>query len=196
MRLFVAVQVGADVAAAAGALQRDLRRRADRLAPSARVTWVAPAALHLTLRFLGEIDPDAVPAIERVLAPPLEVEAVPLVVTFSGVGLFPPRGAPRVVWSGVVQGADGLGALALAIGRRLAEIGLPPEPRAFAPHLTLGRVRRDGGLRSSWIEGLATAPLGTVPVASVALVESRLRPEGPDHRTRLETPLVARPTSR
>jgi 2'-5' RNA ligase len=74
-----------------------LRRRVDASAPRARLTWVAPERLHLTVRFIGEVDEARGAGITAALAPALDVPAFDL--TAAGVGVFPRHGPPRVVWA-------------------------------------------------------------------------------------------------
>ncbi len=190
MRLFVAVELDAPardalVRAAAGLA------RTEAVAAGPSLKWVAPAALHLTLRFIGEVDAARGARVMAALEAPFAL--APFDVTFAGAGAFPPRGAPRVLWAGVAEGADRMVALAAAVERRVREAGEPAETRPFTPHLTLARARDRGRpVRGDALrETLARAPLaaGPVRVASVTLFESRLTPRGPDYTPRLVTPL-------
>jgi 2'-5' RNA ligase len=183
MRLFIAVDLDDAVRTAAASLLDELRRRATRLAPRARVTWVAPERLHVTIRFIGEVDDTRVESVERALAPSLDL--TPFEVRLAGTGVFPVSGPPRVIWVGSVD--DGrLGTLHRAVSERLVHAGLPPEDRPFSPHLTLGRVREAAGLRGArLLEGLTDFEIGRVRVTHAVLVESRLSPRGPDYAIRL-----------
>jgi RNA 2',3'-cyclic 3'-phosphodiesterase len=102
--------------------------------PGAR--WVEPEQMHLTIRFIGEVDGlvfrDVTDALEGVTA-----LAFPL--TIRGVGHFPPRGEPRVLWAGVER-SEGLLELRSRVERALVRAGLAPEGRKFSPHLTLARL--------------------------------------------------------
>ncbi|MBX7078954.1 MAG: RNA 2',3'-cyclic phosphodiesterase [Nannocystaceae bacterium] len=103
--------------------------------PGAR--WEPRENLHLTLRFLGELEGEtqrrAIEALET-------VHAEPFVLELAGVGVFPPRGEPRVLWAGVAD-AGPVTELVRRIERALQRAGLPPEPRKFAAHVTLARLR-------------------------------------------------------
>jgi RNA 2',3'-cyclic 3'-phosphodiesterase len=180
VRLFVGVEIGAAAAAAATSLVNELRSRVEHLAPKARVTWVPPERLHLTVRFIGQADESKRGAIERVLAPVLEV--APFELTLAGVSTFPPRGAPRVIWAGVVRGLDAMLSLEREISSRLNQALVPADEKAYRPHLTLGRVRDAANLRSRALcAGLTDAVIGTVRVEASTLFESRQSSQGPEY---------------
>ena len=122
MRLFVAVEIAPAVAAAAAALIERLRERAKRLAPRSRITWVPADRLHVTVRFIGNVDADRADAVGQVLAPPLG--QAPFDLTLAGVGSFPPKGPPRVLSSGVTDGREPLVAIEERVSERLARVGI------------------------------------------------------------------------
>ena len=104
MRLFVACEVAAPVKTAAAALIEELAQRASRLAPSSRITWLTADRLHVTVRFIGFVDDTRAASIRAALSDALPVSAFDLVV--SGVGAFPPKGPPRVLWAGLTVGLN------------------------------------------------------------------------------------------
>ena len=178
MRLFVAVEIAPAVAAAAAALIDRLRQRALRLAPRSRITWVTADRLHVTVRFIGRIDADRADAVRQVLASPLGQPPFDLIV--AGVGTFPPKGPPRVVWSGLTDGREPLLAIGQRVRERLARAGIAAEEQPYHPHLTLGRVREAAGLRSAaLLEGVGETTLGATAVGAITVFESRLSPKGP-----------------
>ena len=107
-----------------------------RLAPGYR--WVLPQNLHLTLRFLGGLDPATV---ERLRGDLRRVRASPFRLALDGRDAFGPRSSPRVVWLSVSEGAQDCAALAACLERSCRATGLEPEPRPFRAHLTLARAR-------------------------------------------------------
>ncbi len=134
MRCFVAVLLPDRVRAGLAAVCDELRGQTRGLA------WVRPDNLHLTLRFLGEVEPVTLERVrEAVTAAAMAVP--PFTVTLGGLGGFPSGAAPRVLWAGVGTGADGLVALQAALEAGLVARGLPAEPRPFHPHVTLARAR-------------------------------------------------------
>lgn len=180
MRLFVAVDIAPAVAEAAAALIEQLRERAIRLAPRSRISWVTADRLHVTVRFIGNVDADRADAVRRVLAPPLG--QAPFDLTLAGVRAFPPKGPPRVLWSDVSNGREPLLAIEQRVGERLARAGIAAEERPYNPHLTLARVREAVGLRSAaLLESAAETTLGTTAVEAITLFESRLSPKGPTY---------------
>jgi 2'-5' RNA ligase len=187
MRLFVAVELPDAVVNAAAAASARVRDRVRGQAPRARITWVEHDRMHLTLRFLGEVDPGMAKRVQEVLAPPLSTASV--AVSVGALGVFPPRGAPRVIWIGLDRGADGLMSAEREITGRLEEVGIPPELRPFSPHLTLARVREPQGLRAGpLLEGITPSGASGL-VDAITLFESRLSPKGPAYTALQRTPL-------
>ena len=188
MRLFVAVTLDDAVRQAAAAVMAECRARARRLAPAARITWVAAERLHVTVRFIGAADEDRVAAIRTALMPPVPQSAFECDI--AGIGTFPGHGKPQVVWAGIDDRRAGLVALEREVSRRLDAAGVAPEPRPYRPHVTIGRVRDAAGLRGDrWLEGMTSIPLGRITVSSVTLFESRLSPRGPAYVPLLDTAL-------
>jgi len=188
VRLFVGVELDAEVASAAGELVRTLRGRAQLLAPQARVAWIPEARMHLTVRFIGSADDALAAAIRDALRQPLHVSAFPL--DLEGVGAFPRAGTPKVLWAGLTSGLPHLVEIEREITRRLLTAGVPPEDRPYRPHLTLARVKEPSGLRTGRLfDGLEGTRLGTTHVEAITLFESRLSPNGPTYVPLLRTPL-------
>lgn len=186
MRLFVALELGDGIIRAAGELIAELRHRAERIAPAARVTWLTPERLHLTLSFIGQTDAARADAIAASLQHPFA--GPPFGVTIAGLGVFPGRGSPRVLWAGIVEGGDRLLDLEKQLRARWARIRVLLDERPYRPHLTLARVRSAAGLRSAaLLERLEHTPLGTTQVEAITLFESRLSPKGPTYVPLLRT---------
>jgi 2'-5' RNA ligase len=122
VRLFVAVEIGSEVQASATRVIEDLKRRTEQSAPHARVTWVKPEQLHLTVRFIGQADPNLCQTILTTLAHPLPVSAFEL--TIEGTGSFPPERPPRVIWAGITAGLDQLHAVEREVRSRLGNRSL------------------------------------------------------------------------
>ena len=188
MRLFVAVEIDPAVAGSLAAFSAELRQRAQRLAPAARIGWVNPEQLHVTSRFIGEVDDKKAAAIAGALLGELPID--PFEVVIHGAGAFPERGAPRVLWAGISAGVEGLTALEVEVSRRLTACGIAREERSYRPHVTLARVREASGLRApALFETLADRRFGTTPVEAITLFQSRTSPKGavytPLHRTML-----------
>jgi 2'-5' RNA ligase len=192
VRLFIAAEIGEALAGRAAEVIRELQKRAAESAPRAKVTWLTSDRLHITIRFIGEVDDARGAAIRAALEPSLDVK--PFELALAGTGAFPKRGPPRVLWAGFEEGKEPLMAAEREVTARLASLGIPQEERPYSPHLTLARVREAAGLRSAGLfEGLAERRLGTTRIDAITLFQSRLSPKGPTYVPLVRT-LLARPT--
>ena len=138
--------------------------------------------MHLTLKFLGNINPAQVTPLLAALSVAAQ-ETAPLALRLSGLGVFPNPRRPRVLWAGVAGDTDALAALQQSVERAAAAAGFPPESRPFAPHITLGRVRREADERAlrQIGEAVRTAPPlppSPWPVNAVHLMQSVPMPGG------------------
>ena len=159
--------------------------RSDLAFPDDSVRWVKREAMHLTLRFLGEVDEDRLDQIGTAIEELGDIGRLDL--RMAEVGSFGGR-RPRVVWVGFARddGFDRLQALRRHLDAALANAGFEAEQGAYRPHLTLGRVRRQvpkrdlAALRSA-VDAAPPVNIRTT-VERVALVESRLLQDGPRYR--------------
>jgi RNA 2',3'-cyclic 3'-phosphodiesterase len=184
MRLFVAVDVDDDMRAGVGRAIDALRAEMEQAPSPARISWLVPERLHLTLQFIGHVSEAVADAIAARVLPAFPI--APFSIRLGGMGTFPSSGRPRVVWLGVEAGADGLAVLHAEVTRRLADIAFPREARPFSPHLTLARFKPVGTRAvGERIAGASLEPLGGCTIDRVTLYQSRLSPRGPTY-----TPLV------
>ena len=153
--------------------------------------WVPPGQLHFTLKFLGEIDPERVPDARAATEAAAGGGPGPFRLALEGLGAFPPRGPARVLWAGCGAGAGDLVALAAAVEEAFAAAGFPPEPRPFAPHLTLARAKDpEAGRRlARALASVPHEPFGSVGVSSLVLYRSDLTPRGPDYTEIVRVPI-------
>ncbi len=146
------------------------------------IQWANPEGMHLTLKFLGNISSTGVVALLNRLKA-TTAEAVPFSLQLAGLGMFPTRRKPRVLWAGVGGDLGELSQLQQAIESAINELGYPPEQRPFRPHITLGRPRRSvGDSQLSRIGVVVSALASPAPVAwrvqSVDVMQSELHPTG------------------
>ena len=134
MRLFAALDLSDIQRREIHTLQQRLRFYLD------GVKWTNPVEMHLTLKFLGEVEPDRIPGILEAIEL-AAAAAAPFPLAFGGCGAFPSLQKARVLWVGLRQGCAALTDLAAKLEATLADQGFPPESRPFTPHLTLGRLR-------------------------------------------------------
>lgn len=145
-------------------------------AGSAGLDWVAPEKLHLTLAFLGETEPDRQREIVRRLP---EVAVNPFYLALEGLGVFPRKGRPQVLWAGFAPVDPLLFQLHGKIERIGLDLGFEPDRRRFHPHVTIARCRpRAAPAVASILK--KQAHFGTAPfqVNEVVLFASRLGPGG------------------
>jgi len=149
------------------------------------VRWVRPEGIHLTLKFMGDIP---VATAEKVLEslPTVTAGFSPFRLAINGLGVFPNPRRPRVLWAGLDGDIEILSQLQLAVDDAVGKLGLPKEQRAFSPHLTLGRVRRDvadGQLRKIGEAISTAAPPEEIgwPADTVNLMRTELDPAGSRH---------------
>jgi 2'-5' RNA ligase len=156
---------------------RDLLREFQKT--GADVKWVRPEGIHLTLKFLGDVERDDLEILSQALRPAVE-HFVPFDLRAQGARCFPAFRNPRVVWMGLSGEEGGVSRLQREIETITADLGFPSEDRPFKPHLTLGRVRSPKGKipLTQLIEGNSRLDLGSFRVERVILFRSDLKPEG------------------
>lgn len=190
MRLFVAVDVGDEVRAEVARVSAAIAEAIGTRETSPRVVWVAPKALHVTLRFLGEVGEEEANRLGEALAPP--IPQAPFTLEWRGLGAFPGPRQPRVLWIGLAAGATALGALEAEIATRIDRVRPRTEEiQPFRPHLTIGRVKTPGrGV--DWPEILKTTEVRGARswVDRVMLYRSQLSPRGPNYTALVHAPLV------
>lgn len=160
----------------------DVQARFKREEIARAIRWVAPENIHITLKFLGDVDATHLPALERAIARVCN-EFAPFTLTIGGAGAFPNTRKPNVIWVGARGQVDVAARLAEQIDAACATFGFAREERAFTPHLTLGRVKRDASPSErqrigALIESAHISDLGELRVERVAVMKSDLTPEG------------------
>ena len=175
-RAFVAVKLPPGVLAAVATATEAVNVRGGRKTKT--VQW------HLTLQFLGDdADVDAVvKALEEFHVPGGRAR-------LGGAGAFPNAQRGRILWIGVLDGADVVERLAHGVAERLAPLGFVPEPREFVPHITLVRSARPTDFRAP-IAAIGAGPIGDAwEIDEVTLYESQLRAAGARYLERATIPL-------
>jgi 2'-5' RNA ligase len=186
--LFVAVDLDEAVRRAAARLTRTIRDRLEE-AELYGVSWVAPDNLHLTLRFLGEVDARVGADVQAAMAAPFAHP--PFDLELAGVGTFPAAGAARVVWFGVSAGADALARLHAEVEARLQPFGFLREGRPFRVHLTVARFRTPPPPRVRALIGITPdGVIGRCVVRQVTLYQSHLSPKGAVYAPLARGPLL------
>lgn len=185
IRAFVAIDLDAPARRAATALQQQLRAAPD----GDRVRWVRPEGLHVTLRFLGQIDPPQVDVVAHHVGREV-AGCAPFSMTLGPARAFPTPRRPRVVTVDLGP-AEPLGELAAAAERGVVAAGFEPEERPFRAHLTLGRLR--GGRAPDLGDAPAVGSSSTV--SEIVLFQSHLGSGGSRYASLARMPLAGRPPS-
>lgn len=177
MRTFIAIELPKDIKDLLEGLQQELRNT------DADVRWVEPKNIHLTLKFLGEVDENKSTKINSILEE-VAKDITSFKVRFCCVGAFPKIIFPRVVWAGIDAGDQETKVIAKVLEEKSEKIGIPKEERAFSSHVTIGRVKsplnRDKlvqGLKN--LENYFSAKNAEFLVFKIALFKSTLTPKGP-----------------
>lgn len=173
VRAFVAIDLNDAIRGRIERLQERLRRAGLKLG------WVRPDNIHLTMKFLGDLEDHRAANVSNALAE-LAAATSAFELHVEGVGAFPPRGVVRVVWVGVADPARRLAECQARCESLLTRAGFAPERRPFAPHLTIARCRvaKLSGQIRKLIERHGDVDGGRLAVARVALYRSVLSPAG------------------
>ena len=184
-RLFIAADIDATTREQIAALSTAVRQS---IASSIKASWVRPDRMHLTLRFFGAADDATEERIRAALSVPVSMQ--PFDVVLDGLGFFPERGSPRVLWVGIGRGREHL----QRVHHYLQALLPGSSGEAFTPHLTLARFRERVGRAGLAEVGRIRASAGPSLIDRVTLYESRLLPAGPAYLPLAEAPLTC-PTS-
>ncbi|MFH2001253.1 MAG: RNA 2',3'-cyclic phosphodiesterase [Planctomycetota bacterium] len=171
MRTFIAVEIDRTLCNRLAAIQQDCG------ISNPVMRWVKPDRMHLTLRFLGEINAASVTDVTRAMQNASEgVE--PFDIQFKGLGFFPNASKPRVFWVGIMDPDKTLEILVRSLELELLKIGFERDRKAFRPHLTLARIR-DGVPGGLEVSGEKDKLYGQQCVSAIKLFMSELKPQGP-----------------
>jgi 2'-5' RNA ligase len=177
VRSFIAIELPAELRQ--GLAQLQVRLKVDK----PRVKWVDPNSIHLTLKFLGSVDPTMIGAIAQAMTEsaqsisPFQLEVQP------GLGAFPNLKRVQVVWVGLGGELEKLGQLQGLLEANLSRLGFAPETRAFKPHLTLARLGNEASPeeRQRFGELIAATKFELscrIRVDALSLMKSQLTREG------------------
>lgn len=182
MRLFVALRLPEEVQRRLGALCFGL--------PGAR--WVAPENMHLSLRFIGEVDEGTAGDIDAALR---DVRAPAFEMAIGEIGFFDRGRAVHALWAGVER-SEAIQYLRDRVESTVVRAGFEPEPRKFKPHVTIARLRGTRVAKvGAWLNGFAAFSTPPFPVEEFVLFESFLGGAGARYHALAEYPLVSTRTA-
>lgn len=184
LRAFVAVELPEAVRRRIMELERLLAKT------DAEVKWVSVESLHITLNFLGDVDPRTTADIGKALVAACS-RLVPFTLVLAGAGAFGPPAKPRTLWLGATEGSHQMVQLHAALEHALQPLGFRPEGRRYQPHVTVGRVRRPphGESMATLLRQHAEFSAGETEVHEVVLFSSQLEPQGPTYVPLARAPL-------
>ncbi|EMA46468.1 RNA 2',3'-cyclic phosphodiesterase [Halobiforma nitratireducens] len=178
MRLFVSVDLPDELADDVADLQATF-------ADASGLKFTDPEQAHVTLKFLGDVDDDRLPALESELETAVTEAGVdPFDARIGGLGVFPTLEYISVLWAGTETGGAELTALHEAIEERTTAMGFDEEDHQFTPHVTLARMEHAGG--KDLVQDLVRErdpTVGELRVGEVRLTESTLTDDGPVYST-------------
>lgn len=177
MRTFLAIELPPEIKDALSRIQGQLK------SSGADVKWVLPQNIHLTLKFLGEIDDKRLEKVIEIVDDAVK-DKNPFRMRVSSLGAFPKISFPRVIWIGIDKGDKEIKEIARELEEKIAQVGIPKEDRPFSSHITIGRTRstlnREGLVQG--LEKLAGNFEGEnleFTVTKITLFKSTLTPKGP-----------------
>jgi len=173
MRCFISITLPEEIKRGMTAIQGRLR------ASGADVSWTRPEGMHLTLKFLGEVEEKILPEMEAALNAAVRGRSS-FFLKVSGIGTFPDMRRPRVIWIALKEHGNNLIRLQRGVEEKFNEIGFPQEDRDFTPHITLGRIRSQKNVEKllSLIEKEKDVELNGFDASCVHLMQSQLKPTG------------------
>ncbi len=189
IRAFLAVELSEKLRQQISLVQQDLQSRFDRESSKAiRITWVQPSSIHLTMRFLGDMDEQLVDPMREAIATVRRSHPT-IEIPIDRLQAFPNLRQPRVLWIGPSEqwfksdAANQLTALHRGIESCCRSLGFVTEDKPFTPHLTVARIKagdREVGQRLAQ-SGLCDRALsvGVITVGPLVLMKSKLHPTGP-----------------
>lgn len=202
IRAFLAVQLAEPLRTTLETLQSDVKRRITHELPrDVSLSWVRPASLHLTVKFLGDINEELVTPLQAAVADALRDHRA-LEIPLDRLGVFPRLQQPRILWIGPSDGWEAgdeavrLAAIHRAIERCCVALNLAPDARPLSAHLTLARIKaghRAAGqalARSGAMDRLPMA-VNSFAVDAIALMRSELKPTGSVYTALWESRLQA-----
>lgn len=149
------------------------------------IRLVDPSQVHVTLKFLGEVDADRLDTVSEALRESVAAADVPpFAANIGGYGAFPSHDYISVIWIGVRDGGMEMHRLHDAIETRMVELGFEPADHEFTPHATIARMDHAEG--KSYVQDVLhdrDPDIGSLHVTEVSLTESTLTPDGPEYET-------------
>ena len=178
IRCFVAIEIPEAIQDQLAQIQEMLRKQIQ------KASWVKPGNIHLTLKFLGDVDAENLESIGQAIEG-VTIHHSPFSLRIGGVGAFPSLGRPSVLWAGIKVGGERVSALAQDINQALSPCGFSPDNKKFNPHLTIARLNGRMDLRpyANQYRQYDDIDGADLTVHEISLIRSQLHPKGSIHST-------------
>jgi 2'-5' RNA ligase len=175
-RLFVAIDVPTSIKQILADLDPKIRG----------VRWTEPVQMHVTLGFFGDVVEEIDLKLREKLA---AIQFGAFFLPLAGIGTFPPKGPPKIIWIGVGAGHPHLFQIHKRVQEAALAAGLEPELRPWHPHITLARCHHSaGGLARPFLKKVVEFDAGMIRVEAFYLYSSKLTPAGSIHTRELTIP--------
>jgi 2'-5' RNA ligase len=177
MRLFIAFPVSKEIKNKIAKLQKDLKSKV----VDEKISWVNPDNIHLTIKFLGEVDPEKVEVIGKIMAKSINRVGV-FEMNIENGGVFPSKNKPRVMWVGCNDPTENISKIKKSMDNALKKLGFKKEKKKFNAHLTIGRIRSMKKI-SNCVDALLSNEIlfGKMKMQKIQLISSRLSPQGSEY---------------
>ncbi len=174
MRVFIAIELESSIKENIARIQTRLKVTQD------KIKWVEASSVHLTLRFLGEIEEEKLEKVHQITRE-LGERISPFKIRVKGMGVFPGFSSPRVIWIGARDTSGELEDVAVWLEEALVREGFAREKRKWKAHLTLGRVKslKDSERLRELIQKEMETEAGKMEVKDITIMRSQLTPTGP-----------------
>ncbi len=184
-RTFIAINLNSEIKEHLTSLQTNLN------IPESKMKWVEKNNLHLTMKFLGYISLEQTKLIKSELKEIASRYSPFIIRLSSNIGVFPVYKMPRIIWVGIKEGIRELKELYNSIENNLSNKGFPRENKDFSGHITIGRVKFIVD-KINFIQILKRITVNnlSIEVNSIALMESKLTPNGPIYNVAAKFPLL------
>ena len=187
IRTFIALDLSPEIKTNLAVLARQLKSKG-----GFPVKWTAVENIHITLKFLGDVEEKMLPVLQSRLSATVQ-NFQPFVIRIGELGAFPKIDQPRTIWAGCEMDQEGYN-VQKAVEKTTTDLGFPKADRPFSPHLTIGRVINSAGPRdypmlAQIIRETAVTNLGTQIVNNIRVYRSDLLQAGPKYRILYDIPL-------
>ncbi len=173
MRLFLALDLNEEQISGLAGLQKELKK------DCSRIKWVDSTSLHITIKFLGEIEENRINSLIRRVEFAID-KINPFMLSLEGLGFFPSNDKPRIIWVGIDKGSEHVKWIWEEIEWAFQEEGFSLSQKPFTPHVTVGRIRRETKKVpvNKWIDRYRDFSLPATKIDHITLYHSNLQPQG------------------